>query len=164
MQQFLFFDLAILLLSIICGIVVANRGFFAHLGSVAGYGLGLVLALLISPAFLFISESHLTAYFNPLLLSLLIFVLLFIILFLLFKVIGEKFSNILKGHKAEAFDKILGFFLGFLEAIIVLAVIFTLIKEPAGLLKYDWFGKSYSYKYLFSPLIDFFLFQGQNIL
>ena len=35
MQQFLFFDLAILLLSIICGIVVANRGFFAHLGSVS---------------------------------------------------------------------------------------------------------------------------------
>ena len=113
-------DYVIFVLFIIGGIWGAIKGFIEEVSTKLGYILGFLFAMMFTHTLcgFFRDKAGFPAWFA----AFIAYFLIFITGYLLMKGIGAILSNIAETAKITVVDNILGFFLGLVEAFIVMAV------------------------------------------
>ena len=112
-------DYVIFILFVVGGIWGAIKGFLDEVATKFGYVLGFLLALMFthSVCYFFRDKAGFPAWFA----AFIAYFLIFITGYLVMKVIGAIINNIVVTANLSVVDNILGFFLGLVEAFIIMA-------------------------------------------
>ena len=147
MTASLVFDIIAILATLAISFLSASRGFFRELANKASYFVGLMFSLMFTKSLsAFVSKNLETV--NPIIISLCSFSLIFIISALLTRGLGSALSKMMKSIHANPIDKVLGFFLGLLEAVCIITLILILLEKQNFFDFSNIFNNSYYNKYI----------------
>jgi len=123
-------DIFFLILIFILAVRCASRGLIAEVLAMAAIIIGIICGFLFSG----ILSSVITLYFGFSPWNLIIaFLLIFLLTYLIINMIREGLYNFLEGIRLEKVDNLLGFFLGILEGVLIVAIIVVLLRSlPFG--------------------------------
>lgn len=122
-------DYIIITFALVCSIWASIRGFIDEISSKFGYLLGLVVSLMFTKALtVLIVENSGLPY---LLCSFVSYVALFIVGFYLMKFLGYMLKTIADSAHIGSLDNVLGFILGLAEAVLIVGLIETLLKNQS---------------------------------
>lgn len=124
-MSFTFFDILFTAILLIFAIIASSHGFLAELFS----KLAIVLGLVVSFSFFgYLAPSLESFISNKALCTILAFFILFVATYLLVKIIQHLISTAFNGEIMKGLDRTLGFVLGALEGLVIVAVILIVVR------------------------------------
>lgn len=148
-------DYIIFVLVMIGSIWGAIKGFIEELSSKFGYILGFILAIMFTQMLseVFVSNFSLPVWFS----AFISYVLIFVVGYLMMKAFGSVIKNITDNDAMEVVDRLLGFFLGLLECLLLIGLFEKiLVLQNIFNLKPAFEESLFSTK-IISPFIDLLL-------
>lgn len=147
-MTFSILDVVFILIILIFSIIAATKGFIKELFNKAALIIGILMGCLfakkLAPYISFVKSNGLKL--------IIAFLLIFMVIFLIIHIVKTFIGHAFEGEIMKGMDKSLGFFLGFLEGIIIVMLIIILIKSQPFFATEDLFNDSFFYKIL-SPLL-----------
>lgn len=155
-------DWIIIVVGAIMAIWGAIKGFIEEFAQKSGYIAGITVALMFTKAVYPIIEDNL--HIPAWVCSLISYVGLFIIGFLLIKMLGVMIKRITDTARISFLDNILGFFLGLVEAVLVVGIIESLLAYQSLFNLSEAFSQSLISSKVIMPLFKIVTTQVQGLV
>lgn len=155
-------DWIIIVVGAIMAIWGAIKGFIEEFAQKSGYIAGITVALMFTKAVYPIIEDNL--HIPGWVCSLISYVGLFIIGFLLIKMLGVMIKRITDTARISFLDNILGFFLGLVEAVLVVGIIESLLAYQSLFNLSEAFSQSLISSKVIMPLFKIVTTQVQGLV
>lgn len=123
-------------------ITVYRRGFIKELFSKLAWVGAAIIAFIFAPVFGYTLVKEITGLINEPLLYIIAFIFLFSFSFVLIKWIGSFVGTVFKLPVLNNLNKILGFFLGLIEASIIIAIVIEFLLLQSYIPRSTWIGNS----------------------
>ena len=155
-------DWIIIVIGAIMAIWGAIKGFIEEFAQKSGYIAGITVALMFTKAVYPIIEDNL--HIPGWVCSLISYVGLFIIGFLLIKMLGVMIKRITDTARISFLDNILGFFLGLVEAVLIVGIIESLLAYQSLFNLSEAFSQSLISSKVIMPLFKIVTTQVQGLV
>lgn len=152
-------DIIIFVIFIAGGIVVTLKGFFNELGAKASYFIGFLVSMMFTRRLTYFIANALEVK-ALLVVSLITFLVLFYIGFFLCRILASVLTRAIEGVRLEIINKVLGFFLGIIEAFVAISLVLYILRYQTLFNLSKVLNNSFMYTKIFSPIYDWIASTG----